>query len=529
MIDAIEKDFGRCALDAIGQLGCHLLEQLTQSGLVERAEVVRTAQNRQERGLADVFLFGGDRDDLLRRDIGASGGNLDFIEMAAADRAHRGGAFEKIVRGHREEAALGRRVEAMAGAADPLDRGGNRFRGIELADQLDRADVDAQLQRRGRNDRLQLAALEPLLGEQALLAREAAVMRHHGVGAKALLQVEGDPLGPSAGQSEDESGAMLRDQARDLVVHRLPVLMGRQRAELGAGRGHLEVHVARAIVGAHDLRGPRRADGAVGAGIETGQEAGESLDRIERCREADSRRARAAAGANQAFQPLQRDGQMRSALVAGKSMKLVNDHVANVDQLLAKARRGQQDEERLRRSDEDVRRPAEHRTALAGRRIAGAKAGAQMRQVKAHRGAADAHAFKRLVEVDADVVGESLQRGDVEDRDFVAQLAALRVEHQAVDRPHEGGKGLAAAGGRTEQNVVAGSGLRLANHGPSQFLRARGPREAALEPIADGGMETGRKHRSHFSIAIVTTAAITFEPRNPRAGLAPRAESYRNG
>ena len=200
-VDAIVKYFRRRTLDSLGQLGCHLFEQMAQAGGVEIAEVVRAAQYAQQFGFGDFVFLGGDRDDLLRRDIDASRRNFHLVEMPAANRAHRRAAFEQVVDGHREEAALGRCAEAMPRPADALNRGRDRFGRIDLADELDRADVDAEFERRGRDDRLQLAALEPLLGQQPLGAREAAMMRHHRVGAEPLLQVDRDALGQFGGSA----------------------------------------------------------------------------------------------------------------------------------------------------------------------------------------------------------------------------------------------------------------------------------------------------------------------------------------
>ena len=39
---------------------------------------------------------------------------------------------------------------------------------------------------------------------------------------------------------------------------------------------------------------------------------------------------------------------------------------------------------------------------------------------------------------------------------MVAESAVGGVAYEAVDRPHEGGKGLAAAGRRAEQDIVTG-------------------------------------------------------------------------
>ena len=52
--------------------------------------------------------------------------------------------------------------DRVAGAADALHARRDRRRRLDLDDQVDRAHVDAELERRGRDDRRQLAALQPL-------------------------------------------------------------------------------------------------------------------------------------------------------------------------------------------------------------------------------------------------------------------------------------------------------------------------------------------------------------------------------
>src|SRR5271168_1742733 len=118
---------------------------MTQAGSVEIAEVARAAEYAQQLGFGDFVLLGGDRDDLLRRNIDASRRYFHFVEMPAANRAHRSAAFEQVVGGHREEAALGRSAETVPRSANALDGGRNGFRRIELADELDGTDVDAEL------------------------------------------------------------------------------------------------------------------------------------------------------------------------------------------------------------------------------------------------------------------------------------------------------------------------------------------------------------------------------------------------
>src|SRR5580704_7540526 len=145
---------------------------MAQASGVELAEVIRAAEDAQQLGFGDFV----------------------FVEVPLANRAHGSATFEQVVGGHREEAALGRSAETVPRPADALNGSRDGFRRIELADELDRADVDAEFERRGRDYRLQLATLEALLGEQPLGAREAAMMRHHCVGAEPLLQIDRDAL-----------------------------------------------------------------------------------------------------------------------------------------------------------------------------------------------------------------------------------------------------------------------------------------------------------------------------------------------
>jgi len=136
-----------------------------------------------------------------------------------------------------------------------------------------------------------------------------------------------------------------------------------------------------------------------------------------------------------------------------------------------------------------MRRLAQHRAAFFDAGVAVAERRANLGQLEAAFGGDAAHAVERLVEVEPDIVGQRLERRDVEDRDFVAQGVGFGFGDQAVDRPHEGGQRLAAAGRRAKQDIVPGRTLRRADHGPSELLHVRGRAEAPLEPEADRGMK----------------------------------------
>ena len=104
------------------------------------------AADQREEPLLAPFLGGGFGDDLLRHDIEREFGDRETVELAAPDRIEERGAFDKLVARQREETALGRAFDGMAGAADALQERRDRARRADLADEIDIADIDAELQ-----------------------------------------------------------------------------------------------------------------------------------------------------------------------------------------------------------------------------------------------------------------------------------------------------------------------------------------------------------------------------------------------
>ena len=121
----------------------------------------------------------------------------------------------------------------MTGAAHALQRHGNRARRVDLADQIDGADIDAQLQRRRRHQQANLAVLQLALGVQAQLARQAAVMRRDQFFADALAQVQRHALGQPPRVDEDQRGAMLQRQLGEAVVDLAPHFVAGDGAKFG--------------------------------------------------------------------------------------------------------------------------------------------------------------------------------------------------------------------------------------------------------------------------------------------------------
>ena len=147
------------------------------------------------------------------------------------------------------------------------------------------------------------------------------------------------------------------------------------------------------------------------------QKARDLLDRLLRGGEADAQQPVAA----QRGQALERQRQMRAALVGRQRVDLVDDHGARGRQHGAARFRAEQDVERLRRGHHDMRRPPAHAVALARRRVAGAHPGADIDVGQALRLQRGADAGERRFEVALDVVRQRLERRDVDDLGLVRE------------------------------------------------------------------------------------------------------------
>ena len=145
-------------------------------------------------------------------------GMLEAVELAGLDGAHGRGALHELVAREREEDALRHRAERVAGAADALQQRRERARRAEVADEIDVADVDAELERGGRDDHRHRARLEPLLGGEAQLARHAAVVRGDALGAEPLAERVRDALDQPARVDEDDRRAVRAHQRGEAIV-----------------------------------------------------------------------------------------------------------------------------------------------------------------------------------------------------------------------------------------------------------------------------------------------------------------------
>ena len=181
-----------------------------------------------------------------------------------------------------------------------------------------------------------------------------------------------------------------------------------------------------------------------------------------------------------------RKGEVGAALVVGDGVDLVDDDGADMAEVLAGFAGGEQQVERLGRGDEDVRRVAQHARALAGQRVAGADAGADRRAEIAARGGELLDLGERPVEVLLNVVGERLERRDVDDLCGGRERAGDGEAQQLVDGDQKRGERFARASGRGDER-----GFAAEDGGPALLLRLGGGAELGEEPLGHEGMSPG--------------------------------------
>src|SRR3954471_8240557 len=136
----------------------------------------------------------------------------DPVELSAPHRAEQRGAFDQIVARDRKDASLWRAADRVTGAPDALQQRGDSMWRSDLADEIHVPDVDAELERRGCDERAQAARFQPRLRIEPFLFREAAVMSGNRIFSQALAQMASQAFGHPPRVDEDERRPVRFDQ-----------------------------------------------------------------------------------------------------------------------------------------------------------------------------------------------------------------------------------------------------------------------------------------------------------------------------
>src|SRR5262249_59782228 len=106
-------------------------------------------------------------------------------------------------------------LQLVSAASGAVEKRRGAVRRADLADEIHVADVDAELERRGGDERAQRTVLQALLGLEARLLRQAAVVRRHRALTQAIAQVTRDSLRHPSRVDEHERRAVRRHERRE--------------------------------------------------------------------------------------------------------------------------------------------------------------------------------------------------------------------------------------------------------------------------------------------------------------------------
>ena len=428
-------------------------------------------------------------------------GKPDRVEVAGADRGEQRRAFHELVAGERVEAAHRYPADMVLGASDPLQKRGDAPRRPQLAHELDGADVDAELERSRCDDCPELPGPETLLHPEPALHRKAPVVGLDAVLPEPLCELVRDSLGHPPRVDEHERRPVLLDVRGDLLEHRGHLLDGRHRTELVVGKldgdverpsvADVDDDAARLTVGQSAVRpGPHEEPGDRGYRPLGGRQA--DPDRPAAGRRRFGRGGgpvaivcvpgHATGRPDQTVEPLQAEGEVGTSFVPGEGVDLVDDHGPHRAEHLPAACRCEEEVERLRRRDYDLRPVADHCRPLGRRRVPVTDRDLHIRRFepKVPRDLGDLG--EGLAEILAHVDGERSQRRDVHDVGAPSGFPGLGRPVAAIDRHQERRQCLARSGGRGDQRVDSRSdGL------PTGGLRLRRPvRITPPEPLGHG-------------------------------------------
>ncbi len=288
----------RGAGDTFGQHFDDFVEVLSR----EMAVGIGAAKEVEELRFVPI-LCGAHCDNLLREDVHGGFGDCDAIEIALANGAHKRGGFQQVIACGCKEPALGNCAAPVSGATNALQANGNGTRRADLADEVDAADIDAELQRRGGDQRAYFSGFEFLFRGEAQLARQTSVVGSYRIASETFRQMMGDTLRQAPRVDEDQRRRMLPGELGDAVVNFAPHLIRGNRAKLAARNFDGDVHLA-LVADVYD-----RGRGALG----TGEEVSDHFDWLLRGRKADARQR----SAGQMIEALERQREMSAALVVG--------------------------------------------------------------------------------------------------------------------------------------------------------------------------------------------------------------------
>ncbi len=149
--------------------------------------------------------LGDDRDHLLREHVEGIAQEARGLDESLVHGASGGGAGDEVGAVFGKDNAFTGRSDVVASAADALHATGDRWRRLDLDDEVDRAHIDAEFERRSCDQGFDAACLEQFFNLGALRGGERAVMGAGEGLAGEFVDRACEAFGGAAIVDEDES------------------------------------------------------------------------------------------------------------------------------------------------------------------------------------------------------------------------------------------------------------------------------------------------------------------------------------
>ncbi|MNJ35713.1 hypothetical protein D3C77_304670 [compost metagenome] len=413
-------------------------------------------------------LGAGAAHDVLGQRIQGAGMLRLPVESVLGHGLARGLALQHLEAAGRDHQGARRLVQPVVGPTDALNQTAGPFRRGQLDHQVDVAPVDAQVQRRGADHGLQVAARHRRLDLAPLFRRQRAVVQ--GDGQVVLIdrpQRLEHKLSLPAGVDEDQAELGAADGVVDLGDSVNPGVPGPRHAALGDQHVH---HRRRARIAQHDPNsfspcGRRR------------EPVGDLCRIIHRRAQRHPPHLR-----REGLQPRQPQRQQVPPLAAPDGVDLVQHHAFQVGEIIPRPLPGAEQGQLLRRGQQDVGREIALALLLRLLGVAGA--------------ALDMDVQPDLADgrhqIALDVGGQGLQRRQIEGVDARTRLGARPALRQVNQAGQEARQSLAPTRRRHQQGVRPGLGGR--HH--LQLMPARRPAPTG-EPVGEQGRKRCSARRRH--------------------------------
>ena len=152
---------------------------MASTSSVSSAKPARPAHERRPGRSTDHSSMRRHGHDLLGQHVERVAQVAGRLDEAVAHAPGDDGGLQQVAPVLREDRALARLADRVAGPTDALQAAAHGARRLDLDHEVDRAHVDAELEAGGGDEAAQLAPLELVLDDDPLLAGQRAVVRLH--------------------------------------------------------------------------------------------------------------------------------------------------------------------------------------------------------------------------------------------------------------------------------------------------------------------------------------------------------------